>query len=80
MWDHDGFNFFKKRNRKLTTTIQAPTKCIWLKNCEYFGKKMAEKQSPASQTTESMIVWDQILLVHFRLGILYPLEGGGGVG
>lgn len=30
---------------------------------------MAKKQSPASQSTDSMIVWGQILLVHFRLGM-----------
>ena len=28
---------------------------------------MAKKQSPASQSTDSMIVWGQILLVYFRL-------------
>ena len=30
---------------------------------------MAKKQSPASQSTDSMIVWGQILLVYFRLGM-----------
>ena len=30
---------------------------------------MAKKQSPASQSTDSVIVWSQILLVHFRLGM-----------
>ena len=28
---------------------------------------MAKKQLPVSQSTESVIVWGQILLVHFRL-------------
>ena len=30
---------------------------------------MAKKQLPASQSTDSMIVWGQILLVYFRLGM-----------
>ena len=30
---------------------------------------MAKKQLTASQSTDSMIVWGQILLVHFRLGM-----------